>query len=177
MTRSEKLWCWTVNDARDDLFLLGSDTVPLSPVLVSLGSLHIQDFQMNSPLFVLDPSGRLWEYGLTKETLFKPLHEQSPTHPEWLQIPIPERVAQIGVGNFAACARTVSGDVWCWGEQNFHSGRVPSGDAIVPPTKHVLPHPAQWLQVAEAGACAGGDWGRQCWGYLDAIDKIDKLLP
>jgi alpha-tubulin suppressor-like RCC1 family protein len=77
-------------------------------------------------------------------------------------------VADIGVQDFAACARQTDGTVWCWGDNRDGNLGIGSTNMsmIAMPVHVQLPGPARLLAAGNAHACAvlAGDV-IACWGY------------
>ena len=110
-------------------------------------------------------------------------------------IPLPEPSVQVSAADFSsdselrrACAVAVSGDVYCWGANNY--GQAGSGDRA--PTSPVkvdgLPEPASVVRATPHATCAllvSGRlfcWGRGALGALggqtfDALEPIEVKLP
>lgn len=76
-------------------------------------------------------------------------------------------VVQLGAGQNHACARTMTGDVHCWGANSFGQQANPTtGTDVLLPTMIPSVMGATWLTVGNNFNCvvtAGG--GVQCWGY------------
>ena len=80
-------------------------------------------------------------------------------------------IRRISAGRSHACAVAVSGDVWCWGSNDYGElGRV--SDASSQPVRVSLPVGADDIAVGDRFSCAVGSdeeiycWGRNEWGQL-----------
>jgi len=80
---------------------------------------------------------------------------------------LPDGIVQIGAGDLHACARTESGEVWCWGgnmDGQIGTGAVSGAEPA--PVMAGISGPAVDLSVAGRGTCVAlGSGDVQCWGY------------
>lgn len=80
----------------------------------------------------------------------------------------PPAAFELAPGGGNTCARTMAGDVWCWGRGD--QGGTGSGitNDTGTPVRFGLAKPALSIETSDAGSCARtSDGGAMCWGYND----------
>jgi alpha-tubulin suppressor-like RCC1 family protein len=94
------------------------------------------------------------------------------TTPRLVAVPSPMRGVTVGgaalPGSAYSCSRTASGEVTCWGQDDFGQRGRPDGGAVVLAVPTVVSAIGNALDVQAGGghACARhGDGGLSCWGY------------
>ncbi len=94
-----------------------------------------------------------------------------------------EQVAQLAVGQTSACARTVTGRVWCWGDNaNSQLGRADPAISAAPLEVNVPVPVAKLALHSDFALALGSDgrlfgWGNDSEGTLGRSDENPKVWP
>jgi hypothetical protein len=86
---------------------------------------------------------------------------------------------ELAVNHYTACARLASGEVWCWGHNEFGELGRGSADKNVSPPGPVtgLAH-ATGLRATDPGFCASlADGSLTCWGTRELAKQRTQMLP
>lgn len=91
-----------------------------------------------------------------------------------IDLPLASRVT---VGSGHACALTVGGEIWCWG--NNHRGELGQGDFEVrdAPQRVVLPEAMVDLAATHHGTCAVSERHTYCWGEVEPAYEGRRARP
>lgn len=192
------VWCWGTNFA---LQLGGSfsSMYEATPVEV-LGIDDAVDISL-APSFgcALRASGELWCWGGGEPATFlDPGIDGSGVVAQRVALPFTDAIEDIAVGTGRVCARTLAGDLWCWGiNYSFMLGVIG-----IPPNFENLPTPVSNLShvsrfsigegtysysgcaVTEDGstACWGANYSRQCGqdpdlGFTELESPVNVRTP
>jgi alpha-tubulin suppressor-like RCC1 family protein len=84
-----------------------------------------------------------------------------------------QRYTQITVGGYHSCARTVDGDVWCWGDNAWNQIDDAVTDAV-PPRRIPLPEPVDAVEAGCSRTCARRGDRVWCWGSDDELVGVSR---
>jgi alpha-tubulin suppressor-like RCC1 family protein len=162
--RDGAAWCWGDND--DGELGNGSTTGSTTPHAVSGMAQDVTTVAAGTDFTCAVRLGDVWCWGNGTYGRLGDGASTSSTVPVQVALPSGEEVVDVTADGRAACARTVDGELWCWGRNS--QGELGDGtqsDRAVPVQVGGLPAPAIDVDLGYEHGCAvlddGSTW---CWG-------------
>jgi len=176
----DAVWCW----GRNDMGQLGTGTFDNSWVPVPVAGVGGVSTMTSGSYHVcaIDPAGVLWCWGRNDRGQLGIAVTGDPVTLPTLVEGISDTVIDVALGVLHTCALLQSGEVWCWGTNEYGElGNESEVDSNVPVQVSNLPTTVQDIDSEYEHTCALLDGGEMmCWGHNEegqiGEDTLGEIL-
>jgi alpha-tubulin suppressor-like RCC1 family protein len=169
----DSAWCWGKNDYGQ----LGNGSLVNSPVPVAVTDLEGVS-SMTAGSFhtcAADADGSLWCWGRNDRGQLGNGTTDDSSIPIRVEA-ITARILAVALGTLHTCALLESGDVMCWGNNEFGQlGNGTTDDSLVPVAVSDFPSPARQIASGYEHTCVILEGGEvMCWGHNERGQVGDR---